>query len=177
MSSIHIIPVHLPDNKLLSPLSKELTRQFGLPTLINKIDFDISFAYDSYRNQYHSTKIITGLRNLIDSINDKYLAVTEYDLFIPILTYVFGEAQLDGPVSVVSIKRLQPEFYGLPEDENLVLERLKKEAVHELGHTFGLHHCPDFQCVLNSSTYVEEIDFKLVTFCENCLLRLKENIK
>ena len=176
MASIHIIPVHLPDNKILSPLSKELTRQFGLPTFIKNLELDVSFAYDSYRNQYHSTKLISGIKNLIESINDKYLAVTEYDLFIPILTFVFGEAQLNGPVSIVSTKRLQPGYYGLPEDEQLFIDRLKKESVHELGHTFGLHHCPDFQCVLHSSTYVEEIDFKLVSFCENCMLSLKESI-
>ncbi len=176
MASIHIIPVHISDSKILTSLSKEITQQFGLQTLINNIEFDVFFAYDSYRNQYHSTKLISGIRNLIDSTKDKYLAVTEFDLFIPILTYVFGEAQLNGPVSIVSTKRLQPEFYGLPEDENLVLDRLKKEAIHELGHTFGLHHCPDFQCVLHSSTYVEEIDFKLVSFCKNCLLKLKENM-
>ncbi|MBN2412996.1 archaemetzincin family Zn-dependent metalloprotease [candidate division KSB1 bacterium] len=176
MASIHIIPVHILDRKILTPLSKEISHQFGLQTSIYNIEFDVSFAYDPFRNQYHSTKLISGIRNLIDSPSNKYLAVTELDLFIPILTYVFGEAQLNGPVSIVSTKRLQPEFYGLPWDENVALDRLKKEAVHELGHTFGLHHCPDFQCVLHSSTYVEEIDFKLVTLCENCLLTLKKNM-
>ena len=176
MDCIHIVPVHISDSKVFTPLSKEITRQFRLPATIEQIEFDASFAYDSYRNQYHSTKLISGIRNLIDFPNEKYLAVTEFDLYIPILTYVFGEAQLDGPVSIVSTKRLKPDFYGLPGEEELVLERLKKEAVHELGHTFGLHHCPDFQCVLHSSTYVEEIDFKLVTFCENCLRKLKENM-
>ena len=176
MASIHIIPIHISDIKLLHSLSKEIHHQFGLPTLIQTFEFEITFAYDAFRDQYNSSKLLWGIKNLIESADDKYLAVIEFDLFIPILTYVFGEAQLNGPVSIVSTKRLQPDFYGLPKDDMLVLDRLKKEAVHELGHTFGLRHCADFQCVLHSSTYVEEIDFKQVNFCKSCLMNLKKSM-
>ena len=87
------------------------------------------------------------------------------DLFIPILTYVFGEAQLDGIGAVVSLHRLNNQFYGLPEDTGLMHDRLLKEAVHELGHTFGLLHCFQPGCVLNASTYVEDIDQKSRELC------------
>jgi archaemetzincin len=94
--------------------------------------------------------------------------VVEVDLFIPVLTFVFGEAQLNGPAAIVSTHRLSNQFYGLGRNPKLMLERLQKELVHELGHTFGLYHCHQFECVMRSSTYVEEIDMKLSRPCDAC---------
>jgi archaemetzincin len=90
------------------------------------------------------------------------------DLYIPVLTFVFGEAQLKDGAAVVSAHRLRQEFYGMPADTDLLHERLLKEALHELGHTYGLRHCPDYTCVMSSSTGVERIDLKNAEFCPNC---------
>ncbi|HYU31798.1 MAG TPA: archemetzincin, partial [Thermoanaerobaculia bacterium] len=76
--------------------------------------------------------------------------------------------QLPGRAAVVSLHRLAPELYGLPADEERLVERAEKEAIHELGHTFGLIHCRQPKCVMRSSTYVEEIDLKEGQFCEGC---------
>jgi archaemetzincin len=103
----------------------------------------------------------------------RILAVTSVDLFIPVLTYVFGEAQLGGPAAVVSTNRLRSEKYGLPPDPETLISRLEKEAVHELGHTFGLFHCSEPACVMHASTYVEEIDPKEASFCATCLQALR----
>ena len=73
------------------------------------------------------------------------------DLYIPVLTFVFGEAQLSDGGAVVSAHRLRQEFYGMPTDPELLHERLLKESLHELGHTYGLRHCPDYTCVMSSS--------------------------
>jgi archaemetzincin len=89
-------------------------------------------------------------------------------LYIPVLTFVFGEARLNGQCAVVSSYRLDNKFYGLPDDPALLQERLLKEAIHELGHTYGLFHCQNPECVMKSSTYVEEIDFKSSRFCDKC---------
>jgi archaemetzincin len=99
---------------------------------------------------------------------ERVLGVTNVDLFIPVLTFVFGEAQLGGPAGVVSFFRLDNRFYGLPENGELLLARLVKECVHEVGHTYGLLHCPDPDCVMRSSTYVEQIDLKQASFCIEC---------
>jgi archaemetzincin len=85
-----------------------------------------------------------------------------------VLTFVFGEAQLDGNCAVVSTARLKEEFYGLPGRQELLRERLLKEAVHELGHTFGLRHCADWRCVMTSSHAVERLDVKGAEFCRAC---------
>jgi archaemetzincin len=95
--------------------------------------------------------------------------VTCLDLYLPILTFVFGEAQLEGACAVVSAHRLRQETYGLPPDQMLLRERLLKEAVHELGHTFGLTHCADRSCVMASPHSVEWIDLKTAEFCPSCL--------
>jgi archaemetzincin len=94
--------------------------------------------------------------------------VTSVDLYVPVLTFVFGEAQLSGSCAVVSLHRLREEFYGLPAREELMRERLVKEAVHELGHTFGLRRCDDWRCVMTSSHAVERLDVKGAEFCFLC---------
>jgi len=98
--------------------------------------------------------------------------VTGVDLFIPVLTFVFGEAQLGGRAAVVSTFRLRSEAYGLPPDPELLLARLTREVLHELGHTYGLVHCTDSACVMASTTYVEQIDLKGPSFCTGCLTEL-----
>ena len=90
------------------------------------------------------------------------------DLYIPVLTFVFGEAQLADGGAVVSAHRLRQEFYGLPTDPELLHQRLLKEALHELGHTYGLRHCPDYTCVMSASNGVERIDLKRAEFCSTC---------
>ena len=126
------------------------------------------FARDPARGQYHSTQILRRLRESSGDEGKRILGVADVDLYIPILTFVFGEAQLDCCAALMSTFRLRQEFYGLPADENLLLERAVKEALHELGHTFGLRHCPDFGCVMHSSNIVEEVDIKGGDFCSVC---------
>ncbi len=108
----------------------------------------------------------------INSNTWRLLGVTEFDLYIPILTFVFGEAQLGGSAAVVSYHRLMQEFYGLPADLDLLANRLLIEAVHELGHTLRLTHCHDYQCAMAPSHAVEWIDIKDSGFCEECLARV-----
>jgi archaemetzincin len=104
----------------------------------------------------------------------RVLGVAAVDLYIPILTFVFGEAQMGGPCAVLSAHRLRQEFYGLPEDKSLLLQRLIKEAVHELGHTLDLTHCDDYSCVMAPSHAVEWIDLKESTLCDRCGARAVE---
>ena len=81
--------------------------------------------------------------------------------------------RLKGIGAVVSTHRLHNRFYGLPENRELTTDRLLKEAVHELGHTYGLIHCQQANCVMNSSTYVENIDQKSAEFCPLCQKSIK----
>ena len=177
MKPIHLIPLANgagsagpnpePELSTLEHVAASLARTFRTPCRIRPELFDVSFSRDAGRNQYHSTAIIQRLERAADP-DARVLGVTACDLYVPVLTFVFGEAQLDGNCAVVSTARLKEEFSGLPRREELFLERLIKEAAHELGHTFGLRHCMDWRCVMASSHAVERLDVKGAEFCRAC---------
>jgi archaemetzincin len=168
MSYIDIVPIGEVEETLLLFLKQSLFRTFNVETRIHHCRFDVSSVYDPVRNQYNSTGLLLELINNTSTETLKVLGVTEFDLFIPIFTFLFGEAQLNGMAALVSIHRLRNQFYGMPEDKDLLRSRLLKEGIHELGHAFGLIHCFTLKCVMKSSTYVEEIDQKSSNFCRVC---------
>ena len=175
MSYIYLVPIHLHSPGCLEELKRCVERAFGIRTKCSPFKIDLPGTFDPLRKQYNSSLILRQLIAAPPADAYKILGITAVDLFIPILTYVFGEAQLDGIGAVVSLHRLNNQFYGLPEDNGLMHDRLLKEAVHELGHTFGLLHCFQPGCVLNASTYVEDIDQKSIELCSVCreAIRLK----
>src|SRR5512143_3074924 len=105
----------------------------------------------------------------------RLLGLTPHDLYIPTLTFVFGEAQLEGSCAIFSLNRLRQAFYGLPPGPRLLHERMIKEAVHELGHTLRLRHCDDYRCVMAPSHSVEWVDLKGSSFCPSCLSEATKN--
>jgi archaemetzincin len=174
MSSILIVPIRPVDHAELTALVMPLSNAFELPVSIEESSYlDPSFAFDTYRNQFNSTSIIAALLERSERFTGKIIGITTVDLFVPVLTYVFGEAQLDGRIAVLSTYRLREELYGLDPNPKLEQIRLLKEAIHELGHTFGLIHCHNPECVMHSSTSAEEIDIKGKDFCEECAKTVK----
>jgi archaemetzincin len=149
-------------------LARGVTEQLGFTTHEVLPWFDPEDAYDPSRGQYNSTRLLAMLDRGAGEAFDRVLAVTAADLFVPVLTYVFGEAQLRGRAAVVSLQRLRPEVYGLAADPDRLAQRLLTEACHELGHCDGLLHCHDPRCVMHASTYVEEIDLKTSSRCPDC---------
>ncbi len=169
MPSILVVPVGAMGDLDLTALSEPLNEVFRLPVSIHiGSPLDPQAAFDTFRNQYNSTLILTRLLDRYGQHDGKVLGVTMNDLFVPVLTYVFGEAQLSGTAAVVSAHRLMEEFYGLTPDPAMEHDRLLKESVHELGHTFGLVHCHEPECVMRSSNAVEDIDLKDVGMCDRC---------
>jgi archaemetzincin len=158
----------------LEHLATALARTFHTPCSIRPETLDIAFSFDPRRQQYYSTALIQRLERMADP-DARVLGVTSCDLFVPVLTFVFGEAQLEGNCAVVSTARLQEEFYGMPGRNDLLRERLVKEASHELGHTFGLRHCGDWRCVMASSHAVERVDVKTADFCGACRKPVLQN--
>jgi len=155
--------------ELADEVAAALAREFRVSCHVETAPLDPSFAFDALRMQYHSTAILEKLSQSAPAGGEtRILALTELDLFVPVLTFVFGEAQLNGPCAVVSLHRLREEFYGLPANPQFLQERAVKEAVHELGHTFGLKHCSDWRCVMASTHAVERLDLKSSQFCPTC---------
>ncbi|MCB9556933.1 MAG: archaemetzincin family Zn-dependent metalloprotease [Deltaproteobacteria bacterium] len=172
--SVLVVPIDLQlTGAQLAVLIERLRRVFAVAVDARPIELDISSAFDRLRGQYDAMRLLHLLVAVKSPTQEKLLLLLEQDLFIPVLSYIFGQAQLGGRAAVVSMYRLRNERYGLPADDALLLGRLEKEAVHELGHTFGLIHCADARCVMHASTYVEEIDFKGDALCADCLTRVR----
>ena len=168
MIRICLVKVGAVDSAVLTDVGRALERVLSCEVVESRRSLDPRFAFDSGRGQYWSTSLLDGLEAMRTDDIDRILGIAEVDLFIPIFTFVFGEALLNRPPALISLHRLRPSFYGLPDDPERTLERARREAVHELGHTFGLVHCLDYACVMHASRTADEIDLKGPGFCDEC---------
>jgi archaemetzincin len=168
MKLLHLLPIGNVDDTLLAGLSVELGATFDASCRILPGRLDPEFAFHGERQQYHSSEILRNMQSYLAADSWRMLGLAEVDLYIPILTFVFGEAQMGGPCALLSTHRLRQEFYGLPHDRELFRGRVIKEAVHEVGHTLNLTHCQDYRCAMASSHAVEWIDLKASALCGNC---------
>lgn len=153
---------------MLRKLQDRLRDYLSLPVRISRNMAVPEGSYERNRNQYNSTRILREILREAPADAIKIVGIIDKDMCIPILTFVFGEAQLGGVASIVSIARLRQEFHGLSPDDGILFERLCKEALHELGHNFGLIHCPDRECVMYLSNTVRDVDRKRITYCDSC---------
>jgi len=138
-------------------------------------------AYNTSRRQYLSTIFLHSIKDYAAKNRDKIkfnriLGITDVDLYVPGLNFIFGEAQLLGEAAIISLYRLKPEFYGAPSNWDLFVERAVKEATHEIGHTLGLRHCPNSTCVMHFSLHIGMTDRKRREFCEECRLKVQRCI-
>jgi archaemetzincin len=168
MNVVHLLRIGTTETSLLEYLRERIPLELPVVCEILPFDLDPAPSYHPERQQFHSSELLQRMLALVRSKDWRFLAVADVDLYIPILQYVFGEAQIGGPCAVVSTFRLRQEFYGLDRDDSLLNQRLLKECVHELGHTLKLRHCQDYRCVMASSHAVEWIDLRSSSFCESC---------
>lgn len=131
-------------------------------------------AFNPARGQYNSSIILASIRRVTKNMPyDRVLGIIDVDLYVPHLNFVFGESEFPGKCALISLFRLKPEFYGEQSNKELFLERTFKEAVHELGHTFGLEHCRNPSCVMFFSNSIVDTDRKGYYFCNKCLRKLR----
>jgi len=172
MKLLQLLPIGNCDGRMLTELAPAVANLFRVPTQVLGCRLDAEFAYHGERQQYHSSEILQEMQRYVGTDSWRLLGVAAVDLYIPILTFVFGEAQIGGPCGLVSLHRLRQEFYGLPPDGEVLRQRLLKEAVHEVGHTLDLTHCDDYQCAMAPSHAVEWIDLKNCELCGSCRNRI-----
>ena len=172
MRPIYLIPVGKIEQDLLAHLSSLIEEIFPFSVKVDEALPHPDYAYNQRRGQHKSDLILGRLQKLDLEEAEKILGAVDLDLYTPGLNFVFGQASIGGRVALIALPRLRQEFYGLPEDEKLYYSRALKEAVHELGHTFGLGHCKKRECVMYFSNSLADTDYKGKEFCEDCLNKL-----
>ncbi len=168
MSVLQVLRVGDIDAELCRSVTESLTGIFKVPCELLPQCLDPGFAYHGERLQYHSSELLHRMGSWVNPGTWRLLGLTAVDLYIPILTFVFGEAQMGGPCALASAYRLRPDVYGMSPDEGTLRGRLLKEAIHEVGHTLDLTHCEDYRCAMASSHSVERIDLKDADLCSQC---------
>lgn len=133
-------------------------------------------AYNPKRKQFLSYPFLSLLASLKISDAFKILGITNVDLYTKELNFIFGQALIGGRECLISLARLDNRFYNLPFNKEILSIRALKEAIHELGHTLGLKHCPDPTCVMYFSNSLIDTDRKSYTFCNSCKLRLSNTL-
>jgi archaemetzincin len=174
---IYVVAVGDVAESILQSVDVCVWQSFGMDVVRMQPLSDPGFAYDDKRGQYGSTPILQELLARCPSDATRLLGLTGRDLFIPMLSFVYGQAQLNGRVALVSVARLRQEFYGLPAEPEWTIDRVLCETLHELGHTFGLIHCLDPACCMALATNIQKLDAKESEYCSGCSAVLAQSLK
>jgi archaemetzincin len=172
--TIGVLPVGNADPTILSRLKDGLVKVFPeTKALIVNEHFPLPGpAFDKKRGQYRSNQILGMIQSHIsDKSVKRLLGVIDADIYVQGLNFVFGEALFPGKVALISLWRLKPEFYRNSPNLEVFAERSLKEAVHEVGHTLGLRHCPRSSCVMHFSNSIFDTDKKQALFCDECYIQ------
>jgi archaemetzincin len=174
MGFIYIFPIGSIEDEVLTVLEQRLHQL---------LDWEIrravpmqmpTSAYNAARKQYEALQVMRAVVDATPVDAARLLGIIEEDISIPMLTFVFGQAQLRGRVALMSLARLRQEFYALPANKELMLARAVKEALHELGHTFGLVHCSTPTCVMTLANDIQHVDEKESEFCSGCAVLFRD---
>jgi archaemetzincin len=164
------------DPEILRSLRTAINKMLSLPVRVLRPKPLPLQTYHVLRHQYHSTQLLEFLLDN-DSGALRILGITAEDLYIPIFTFVFGEAQLDGKAAIISMFRPRGDADGRTPSKSLLLGRLIKLGLHELGHTFGIKHCRQEGCLMGFSSNLEKLDQKQVAFCRYCKVLLSDSFQ
>lgn len=167
MSNLNLVCLSFKECHLFPQMTSTLSGIIGSPISQMKIERDLEQFQNKERGQYDAARILDHFEQRAE--NGKSILITSVDLYIPIFTFVFGLAKLQGTAAIVSTRRLRNDYYGLPHNDELLKERLIKEIVHELGHLLNLRHCTNYQCVMASSNTADDLDIKGDRYCQSCL--------
>ena len=176
MKPLRLLAIGEVRGGLLPYLRSALRECLQVPCNIIPVVLDPAISLHAERGQYHSSQLLAAMQEFVNGDSWRVLGVAEVDLYIPILTFVFGEAQPGGACALVSARRLRQEFYGRAPDPALLEQRLLKEAIHEIGHTCDLTHCDNYLCAMAASHAVEWIDIKDAALCDGCREKLQSSI-
>ena len=168
---IYIVPLDENSRNYSEWLGQTLSRKMGFRLQSGIVSRLPEESRNAKTNQYYAVPILSKLELLKGSEDEIILSLTEEDLYVPNQNFVFGQANSAGRTAIISILRLRPEYYGLPEDVSLTRDRLFSVALHQLGHVLGLRNCQN-ECVMKIAPSVNDVDKRPSGFCPDCLLNL-----
>lgn len=172
---IILVAIGQVNRNVMDRLKDNLSKVFNKQVFVGKGMPEPDYAFAQKRKQYSSTAIITAIMKQREyAPHEKILGIVDHDLFVPELNFVFGEAS--PRAAVISLTRLRQTFYRLPEDQNLFYRRILTEAIHEIGHTYGLEHCDNSRCVMFFSNNLSDTDRKGPQFCSTCRKNVQSSI-
>ena len=170
---IVLTPLGDIDSEIIDEIRDSVKGVFHCPVEIETDFSDLAQAYNQQREQYLAPELLTLINGRKKEEYERAVGIVDVDLYAPGLNFIFGEADILSGTVIISLCRLRQEYYGLPPDKNLFLTRAAKEIVHELGHTFGLRHCPDSKCIMHFSNSLADTDWKETNFCPKCCPRME----
>ena len=168
---IYVIPLDENSRALAEWLGQTLSKKMGFRLQSGIVSRLPEETHNPRTNQYYPVPILSKLEMLKGSEDEIILAMTEEDLYLPNRSFVFGQSNSAGRTAIVSLHRMKPEYYGLPEDIDLIKERLFSVALHQIGHVLGLKNCVN-ECVMRAASSVNDVDKRPSGFCPDCLLNL-----
>jgi archaemetzincin len=171
--NVEMVPLGKVRRDVLERVAMRLQSDLGCQVVIAQEQPIPQAAYQSNRGQYNTLLLLNAIRPVVWDKGWKRLGVVDADLFSGSLNFVFGQADISGSTAVISLARLKNEFYDAPMNDDLLIERAIKEAIHELGHTMGLAHCRNSSCVMYFSNSLVDTDRKGFTHCGECKRRLE----
>ena len=172
---IKLLPIDKIDNDILEALKSPLEKVFGQSTLIGNRMTLPGESWNERRGQHLASMLLALIP--FSRPGDRALGIVDVDIFAPGLNFVFGQADVAGRRAIISLWRLRQAYYGLPQDDNLFRERALKEAVHEIGHTYGLGHCRNRSCVMHFSNTLSDTDLKEWKFCPVCQQKVSQELQ
>lgn len=132
-------------------------------------------AYYPARGRYRAERLLTELEKLADASAFRVLGLLDVDISTTkgsIADWgILGLATIDGRVGVLSSFRCRRGAKGPAQ----IAERLGKTAVHELGHTFGLDHCPRAGCLMEDGKGSVSTSDREFDLCDGCRARLAQS--
>jgi len=185
---ISLLKIGQVDQSILDNLKRELELSFkefkiSVDPEIKAISLE-NLQYNKKRDQYNALKILNKIKLVLqDKQCIRTLGIIDYDIYSKSYNFLFGRAEKpkkDNPRypigALISITRLKESFYRRPENKALLEQRILKEAIHELGHTFNLPHCKKF-CIMTFSNLLADTDDKPPSFCNSCVKKLRNFFK
>jgi archaemetzincin len=176
MRPVGVVPFGAVDGMVLKAVAANILGYLHVDTeIIAPMEYP-EYAYDCHRLQYDAGIILKAFESVSFEGLAKVIGILDADLFVPILTYVFGEARQGGRCALVSLPRLRKNPDGTEALLPLFLERAAKVALHELGHLFNLIHCEDERCLMHFSGGVRDLDKAPPYFCRYCSIYLRDGL-